>query len=116
MLVVEWWRSFACPGSQVEGKRYHDWDGCIERITQLDSWPDVRTGSPTGMLRARIYRLLLRAKADAAEALAVASGTRQTGEGCPMSAPYPIAAFRAQGTLCHLSANNCHNQQLFDDL
>jgi hypothetical protein len=35
----------ACPGSQAEGKRYHDWDGCIERITQLDPWPDVRTGS-----------------------------------------------------------------------
>src|SRR6516164_10574238 len=30
--------------------------------------------------------------------------------------PYPIAAFRAQGRLCHLSAINRHNQQLFDDL
>jgi hypothetical protein len=36
--------TFACPGSQAEGKRYHDWDGCIEQITQLDAWPDVRTG------------------------------------------------------------------------
>jgi hypothetical protein len=33
MLVVQWWRSFACPGSQAEGKRYHDWDGCIEDHT-----------------------------------------------------------------------------------
>jgi hypothetical protein len=32
------------PGSQADGKRYQDWDGCIERITQLDAWPDVRTG------------------------------------------------------------------------
>jgi hypothetical protein len=59
MLVVQWWRSFAYPGSQAEGKRYHDWDGCIERITQLDSWPDVRTGSSTGMLRASISRPFL---------------------------------------------------------
>src|SRR6516165_2861774 len=50
MLVVRCWRSFACPGSQAEGKRYHDWDGCIERITQLDAWPDVRTGSSTESL------------------------------------------------------------------
>src|SRR6516164_1398044 len=54
MLVVQWWRSFACPGSRAEGKRYHNWDGCIERITQLDSWPDVRTGSSTEMLRVSI--------------------------------------------------------------
>jgi len=25
MLVVQSWRSFACPGSQAEGIRYHDW-------------------------------------------------------------------------------------------
>src|SRR6516164_9345652 len=66
MLVVEWWPSFACPGSQAEGKRYHDWDGCIERITQLDSWPDVRTGSSTEMLRVSISRPLFLTKADAA--------------------------------------------------
>ena len=28
--------------------------------------------------------------------------------------PIPIAAFRAQGRLCHLSAINRHNRQLFD--
>src|SRR6516165_4292736 len=66
MLVVQWWRSFACPGFQAEGKRYHDWDGCIERITQLDAWPDVRTGSSTERLKLSISRPLLRAKADAA--------------------------------------------------
>src|SRR6516162_11683000 len=65
MLVVQWWRSFACPGSRAEGKRYHDWDGCIERITQLDSWPDVRDGSSTEMLRLSISRLLFLAIADA---------------------------------------------------
>src|SRR6516225_4587561 len=65
MLVVEWWPSFACPGSQAEGKRYHDWDGCIERITQLDSWPDVRTGSCPEMLRLSITGLLFGEKADA---------------------------------------------------
>src|SRR6516165_6656168 len=55
MLVVQWWRSFACPGSRAEGKRYHDWDGCIERIIQLDSWPDVRTGSSTELLATSIF-------------------------------------------------------------
>src|SRR6516165_2226038 len=46
MLVVEWWRSFACPGSQAEGKRYHDWDGCIERITQTR----FMAGCPRGVI------------------------------------------------------------------
>jgi hypothetical protein len=32
------------PVSQGKGKRYHDWDGCIDRITQLDTRPDHTTG------------------------------------------------------------------------
>ena len=39
------------------------------------------------------------------------------GEGRPnVRLPIPIAAFRAQGRLCHLSAINRHNLQLFDPL
>src|SRR6516165_3943818 len=116
MLVVQWWRSFAYPGSQAEGKRYHDWDGCIERITQLDSWPDVRTGSSTGMLRARISRPFLVAKADAAGPCCDPRGGSDWPGSPNVRLLYPIAAFRAQGRLCHLSAINRHNQRLFDDL
>jgi hypothetical protein len=43
--VVQWWGSFACPGSQAKGKRYYDWDGYIERITQLHAWSNARSGS-----------------------------------------------------------------------
>src|SRR5215467_1299312 len=88
MLVVQWWRSFACPGSQAEGKRYHDWDGCIERITQLDAWPDVRTGSRAEMLRVSKTGLLLPEKADGG----------------------------AEVLVCQLGAINRHNRRLFDDL
>src|SRR5215471_4999378 len=71
MLVVQWWRSFACPGSQAEGKRYHNWDGCIEWITQLDSWPDVRTGSSTEAPAPRLFRPLPPGADSAAPALAL---------------------------------------------
>ena len=39
-------------------------DGCIERITQLDAWPDVRTGSRAELLRVSKTGLLLPEKAD----------------------------------------------------
>jgi hypothetical protein len=47
----------SCSGSQAEGKRYHDWDGCIERITQLDAWPDFHRGHQpeSGSLTGRLY-------------------------------------------------------------
>ena len=39
---------------------------------------------------------------------------RQTGAGCHVRLPIPIAAFRAKGRLGQLSAIKRHNQQLFD--
>src|SRR6516165_11039683 len=102
MLVVQWWRSFACPSSQAEGKRYHDWDGCIERITQLDSWPDVRTGSSTEMLRVSISRLLFPKKADARRL-----GQRTVDPGCPSHAAR-IALASGSSLLIPLRAEGCH--------
>jgi hypothetical protein len=43
-----------------------------------------------------------------------APAARQIGQAAQCRFLYLIAAFRAQGRLCHLSAINRHNQQLFD--
>src|SRR5262249_48718673 len=60
--------------------------GCIDCITQLDVWLEVRSGSSTEMLRLSIIGLLFPKKAD---------------EG-------------AEVPCCQCSAINRHNQRLFD--
>ena len=47
-----------------------------------------------------------RPRCEKTEAPAAACVARQTGAGCHVRLPIPIAAFRAQGRLCHLSARS----------
>src|SRR5215831_452256 len=73
-------------------------------------------GSSTGVLKASISRPFLVEKADAAGPCCGPRGGSDWPESPNVRLLYPIAAFRAQGRLCHLSAINRHNQLLFNDL
>ena len=45
------------PGFSSNRSPRHNWDGCIERITQLDAWPDFHRGHQpeSGSLTGRLY-------------------------------------------------------------
>src|SRR6516162_8989440 len=116
MLVVQWWRSFACPVLKPKAN-----DTMIGMVVSSGSHNSIH-----GRMSARGHQVACSGRAyhvrswsrkPTLPGLAAAPGAGQTGRGHPMSAyRNPIAAFRAQGRLCHLSAINRHNRRLFDHL